>query len=85
MIRKGYVLLLSGAQVLPTRRRRAGGAEPLRTTMTCDASAAPSRGPRHANACAATYCINQHTLCSFLGIGSGHRQLIAVHCIAEHA
>jgi len=25
------------------------------------------------------------TLCSFLGIGSGQRQLIAVTCIAEHA
>jgi len=27
----------------------------------------------------------QPTLCSFTGIGSGHRQLIAVTCIAEHA
>jgi len=25
------------------------------------------------------------TLCSFLGIGSGHRLLIAATCIAEHA
>jgi len=33
-----------------------------------------------------TYVLtNQSTLCSFVGIGSGHRQLIAVTCIAEHA
>jgi len=28
---------------------------------------------------------HQPTLCSFQGIGSGQRQLIAVTCIAEHA
>jgi len=28
---------------------------------------------------------HQPTLCSFIGIGSGQRQPIAVTCIAEHA
>jgi len=65
-----------------------GSTEVLRTTTTAesadqaipnDASAAPSRGPRHTNACAANYTM------LLLGIGSGHRQLIAVTCIAEHA
>jgi len=32
-----------------------------------------------------TYTAQQPTLCALLGIGSGHRQLIAVTCIAEHA
>jgi len=29
--------------------------------------------------------IQHPTLCTLVGIGSGHRQLIAVTCIAEHA
>jgi len=31
------------------------------------------------------YTVHQHLHYTLLGIGSGHRQLIAVHCIAEHA
>jgi len=36
-------------------------------------------------ACAANHTVPTPTLCSFQGIDSGHRQLIAVTCIAEHA
>jgi len=39
----------------------------------------------HTNACAANYRIPSNYTMLLEGIGSGHRQLIAVTCIAEHA
>jgi len=50
------------------------------------ASAAPSRGPRHTDACAAIRTVlTTYNMLLTIGIGSGQRQLIAVTCIAEHA
>jgi len=53
----------------------------LRMSMPAQRPAEVLGTPTHAQL---TICTNRHCA-PLLGIGSGHRQLIAVTCIAEHA